>query len=88
MELADAQSDLRRAYVRGGPGAVVAGVVWLSAAITASNYHVALVFGVLFFGGMLIFPVATIIVRMFFRRKNKMMNASRKTRLAAFARQR
>jgi len=36
MEIAAAQADLRASYVRGGPGAIVSGVVWLIAAITAS----------------------------------------------------
>lgn len=68
MDVATAQSELRRAYVHGGPGAIVSGFVWLVAGITATNSDVSTGFVVLFFGGMLIFPVATLIVRMLFHR--------------------
>ena len=63
-----AQSELRDSYVHGGPGAVVSGFVWLAAARTASTSDIATGFTVLFLGGMLIFPVATVIVRSLFHR--------------------
>lgn len=68
MDIAIAQTELRRAYLRGGPGAIVSGVVWLAAGITAARHGVPAGFAVLFLGGMLIFPVATFIVRVLFRR--------------------
>lgn len=68
MDLATAQSDLRKAYVHGGPGTVISGLVWLAAGITAANFGVSTGFTVLFFGGMLIFPSATLAVRILFRR--------------------
>lgn len=68
MQLATAQLELRESYVRGGPGAVVSGVLWLAAGVIATNLGVADGFTVLFFGGMLIYPIATTIVRTVFRR--------------------
>ncbi len=70
MDIAAAQSELRRAYLRGGPGALVSGLVWLVAGVTATASGVPIGFAVLFFGGMLIFPVATLIVRVFLRRES------------------
>ena len=40
MDIAIAQTELRRAYLRGGPGAIVSGVVWLAAGITAARHGV------------------------------------------------
>ena len=68
MDLTTAQAELRASYVKGGPGAIVSGLVWLAAAITASRHSVAFGFTVLFFGGMAIFPVGTLFVRTLFRR--------------------
>lgn len=68
MNIETAQAELRRAYLRGGPGAIVSAIVWLAAAFAASEFGVGRGFAVLFFGGMLIFPVATIIVRVLLRR--------------------
>jgi hypothetical protein len=47
---------------------VVSGIVWLCSALVATIHGVPLGFAVLFFGGMLIFPVASVIVRYFFGR--------------------
>lgn len=69
MDIAAAQLEVRRAYLRGGPGAIVSGIVWLVAGIVAILHGVPVGFAVLFFGGMLIFPVATFIVRRVFRRE-------------------
>jgi hypothetical protein len=68
MEIAAAQADLRASYVRGGPGAIVSGVVWLIAAITASVSGIERGFVTLFFGGILIAPIGMLIVRTIFRR--------------------
>ena len=69
MNIATAQADLRRAYLRGGPGAMVSGVVWFVAGTTASYSGVSTGFAVLFFGGMLIFPVASLIPKFLFGRE-------------------
>ena len=67
-ELLKAQADLRYSYLRGGPGAFVSGLVWLVAAAVAQARGVAIGFTVLFLGGMLIFPLWTLLVRAVFRR--------------------
>lgn len=68
MTLAEAQSDLRRAYVGGGPGVLVSGLIWLAAAAVERGRGTAAAFVFLFFAGMLIFPVATLACRLLFRR--------------------
>ncbi len=67
MDIATAQAELREAYLRGGPGAVISGLVWLAAGITATSKGVPTGFVVLFFGGMLIFPLSLLVLRSFFR---------------------
>ncbi len=69
MEIEVAQAEIRRSYLRGGPGAIVSGFVWLASGVTAVVSNVRVGFAVLFFGGMLIFPIATFIVRTLLRRK-------------------
>lgn len=65
------QSDLRRAYVRGGPGAIVSGLIWLAAAFTATYSNVGNGFCLLFFGGMFIFPISKLIVKFVFGRESE-----------------
>lgn len=62
------QEDLRRAYVRGGPGTFVSGLIWLAASFAASYSGVSAGFSVLFIGGMFIFPLALLLVRHVFKR--------------------
>ena len=68
MTIAEAQQDSRRAYVGGGPGVFVSGLVWLAAAVVLRQHGTASAFYVLFFGGMLIFGVTTLLCRFIFRR--------------------
>lgn len=68
MTLAEAQYDIRRAYVGGGPGAFVSALVWLAAGLVERSAGTATAFTVLFFGGMLIFPGGKIVETLFFRR--------------------
>lgn len=68
VTLAEHQADLRRSYLGGGLGAIVSGVVWLAAAITASRAGIEVGYTALFFGGFLIFPLATLIGKLFFKR--------------------
>ena len=70
MDFKTAQSELRKSYVHGGPGAVVSGFVWLIAGATATAYGISYGFAALFFGGMLIFPIATLVVRAIFQRSS------------------
>lgn len=74
MTVGDAQRELRRAYVGGGPGVFVSALVWLTAAVVERRDGVDLAFAVLFFGGMLIFPLATPASRFLFRREKESPN--------------
>ena len=68
MTIREAQADLRRAYVGGGPGAVVSGLVWVVAAWVEANHGVRTAFIALFLGGMLIYPLGLAASRLLFRR--------------------
>lgn len=68
MNTADAQRDLRRAYVGGGPGAIVSALVWFAAAFVEARHGIGPAFNVLFLGGILIYPVGTLLCRFLFRR--------------------
>lgn len=68
MHIAEAQADLRRAYVGGGPGAIVSSLVWFGAFYVYTVHGTASAFTFLFFAGFLIFPVATLICRFGFGR--------------------
>ena len=68
MDVRDAQRDISRAYVGGGPGVGVSALVWFTAAIVESQKGVGTAFVVLFFGGMLIFPLSTLVARLLFGR--------------------
>lgn len=71
MLISTAQQDLGRAYVGGGPGAIVSGFVWLAAASVQHWHGVGPGFTALFFGGMLIYPGATLLCRTVFRRERE-----------------
>ena len=58
-----AQHELRRAYLRGGPGTLVSGLVWLAAGAAAHQRGVRAGFLLLYFGGMLIFPISQLVTR-------------------------
>ncbi len=68
MEVKEAQAEIRRSFVGGGPGVIVSALVWSAAAIAESERGVPFGFAVLFFGGMLIFPLSLLLVRFVFRR--------------------
>ena len=70
MEIETAQAQARRAYVGGGPGAMISGVVWALAGWVQSIRGTQQAFVVLFIGGMLIFPLARLIARSVFHREN------------------
>ncbi|WP_431870349.1 DUF7010 family protein [Allosphingosinicella sp.] len=71
MNVSDAQRDLRRAFVGGGPGVFVSALVWFAAAAVEHSEGIGRAFAVLFFGGMLILPLATIASRLLFRREKE-----------------
>lgn len=69
MTVAEAQADLRRAYIGGGPGLVVSGLFWLISAYVAASRGVQAGFIILFLTGMLIFPSAVLLRKFLFRRE-------------------
>jgi len=71
MIVSDAQRDIRRAYVGGGPGVVTSGAVWLAAALALQWRGTGFGFAVLLLGGMLIFPLSTLACRAIFRRERE-----------------
>lgn len=71
MIISDAQQDLRRAYVGGGPGVMISGLIWLVATATQRIQGTGAGFAALFFGGMLIFPLSKLVCRLVFRRENE-----------------
>ena len=71
MRITDAQADLRRAYVGGGPGAVVSGLLWFVAAWVEASQGIRTAFITLFLGGMLIYPLGLAASRLLFRRTNE-----------------
>jgi hypothetical protein len=68
MHLREAQRDMRRAYVNGGVGIFVSGLVWVIAG--AATFYVDLFSGMaaLFFGGMLIHPLSLLLARRVYHR--------------------
>lgn len=58
MNLDDAQKNMRDAYVGGGPGMLVSGIVWVIAGAVGQFVGVQAAVLTLFFGGMLIVPVS------------------------------
>ena len=71
MTIAEAQADLRRAYVGGGPGAVVSGLLWFAAAWVEANHGIRTAFIALFLGGMLIYPLGLAASSLLFRRASE-----------------
>jgi hypothetical protein len=68
MELRQAQADIKRAYVAGGPGVLVSAITWLAAGLVERHQGVGPAFATLFLGGMLIFPISALASRYLFHR--------------------
>lgn len=68
MTVDDAQAQVRAAFVGGGPGAIVSGLVWLAAAWVLAQGTRDQAFSTLFLGGILIFPLSSLICRFGFGR--------------------
>jgi len=71
MTITEAQADLRHAYVGGGPGAIVSGLLWFVAAWIEASHSIRTAFIALFFGGMLIYPLGLAASRLLFRRASE-----------------
>jgi len=61
MNITDAQADMRRAYFGGGTGALTSGLVWMAAGVTALQVSRTTALIVFLIGGMLIFPISTVL---------------------------
>ena len=59
-----AQKDMNTAYFGGGAGVLVSGLIWCLAGITALLYSAQSSMLVLFFGGMLIHPLALLLAKL------------------------
>ncbi|TFD50788.1 hypothetical protein E3T55_08290 [Cryobacterium frigoriphilum] len=62
MDVSQAQADVRRIYRSGFTGPLVSAVVWAAASAVFTWGSVAAGMFALFFGGMLIFPVSTLVL--------------------------
>jgi len=68
VRIDEAQADLRRAYLDAGPGTIISGLAWAVAAGAEARSGIGTGFVVLFFGGMLIYPLSLLISRVLLRR--------------------
>jgi ABC-type multidrug transport system permease subunit len=64
ISITEAQRDVRRAYVGGFFGQLVSGMVWLAAAAAATWISWPAGIATLFLGGVLIFPLTTVALRL------------------------
>ena len=63
MKFTAAQEDMNYAYLGGATGVLVSGVVWCIAGLVALMYSNLSSMLTLFFGGMLIFPLAMLLAK-------------------------
>lgn len=65
MDITAAQQDMRAGYLNGATGLLVSGLVWLAATCCVLLISMQASALVLFFGGMLIFPLSLLLARAF-----------------------
>lgn len=63
MEVTQAQADVRRVYRGGFSGPLVSSLIWFTAAAVFQWGSPPAAMAVLFFGGMLIFPLSTLVLK-------------------------
>lgn len=63
MTIADAQRDMRHAYISGAPGMLTSAAVWLTAGIVALLQTPERALWMLFIGAVLIHPVSVLLVK-------------------------
>lgn len=63
MDMADAQSEMRQAYLSGSTGIISSGLVWLAAGTTGIFLTTNISMLVLFFGGTLIYPLSLFLAK-------------------------
>lgn len=68
MDIREAQKDMRDAYLGGGSGVLISGIVWMAAGILAvySSKQISII--VFFLGGMLIHPIGILVSKLYNRR--------------------
>jgi hypothetical protein len=69
VQLTELQRDMRRAYVNGGLGVLVSGIVWVAAGIVTQNITLQAGMATLFFGGMAIHPLSLLLEKLIFKRE-------------------
>jgi len=60
----DAQADMRQAYLSGGPGVVVSGIVWLATGIIATFVTQQMTILIFFIAGMFIYPLGIVLSKL------------------------
>ncbi|RAK51567.1 DUF7010 family protein [Phenylobacterium deserti] len=68
MLISQAQDEMRRAYVGGGPGVLISSAVWLAAAAVALGQGARFGFIALYFGAMAIHPLDKLVRSLVFNR--------------------
>jgi hypothetical protein len=69
MQFSEAQRDMRTAYVNGGVGVLVSGIIWIISGLVAQNISLNYGTAALFFGGMAIPPMSLAVEKLFFKRE-------------------
>lgn len=75
MEFIDLQRDMRRAYVNGGLGVLVSGIVWVVAGLVTQIMTLQAGMAALFFGGMAIHPLSLLLEKLTFKREKVMASS-------------
>ena len=68
MPLENFQKEIKVNFANGSGGAFVASLVWLASAVALQMYGIKTSFAVLFFGGMLIFPLSVVFLKVILKR--------------------
>jgi len=64
LTIADAQRDMRHAYMDGAPGVLISGTVWFIASMVCILHSPRQAVWALFVGGMLIHPAALVLLKL------------------------
>ena len=68
MDFKTAQKDMRDAYLNGGSGVLISGLVWMGAGVSAMYTSKMTAFVIFFIGGMLIHPLGVMLDKVLGRR--------------------
>lgn len=89
MDFLEAQKDMRNAYLGGGSGVLISGIVWITAGIVAIYYSKQTSIIVFFIAGMLIHPIGILAAKLFNRsgkhlKKNPLANLAMESTVVLF----